>query len=192
MTTGAPQDLVDILTSDHRTIEALFFELEQGGGDSRRQRDLIDVTIAELMAHAVAEEQYLYPAARRYLPEGDELADRELAEHREAERLMDDLMSTDVEHPEFAPLVIRLIREVRRHVQEEESMIFPQLRAECTPDTLVDLGTKVISAKKLAPTRPHPASPHRPPLNKVAAPITGLIDQAVDAFADRPTSVEEL
>jgi hemerythrin superfamily protein len=192
MTDGGPLDLVDVLVADHLVLEDLFVELERGGVTSERRRDLVDVTIAELVRHANAEEQYLYPAARRHLADGDELADRELAEHRAAERLMNDLMSTDVEHPEFDALVARLIDRIRDHIRGEEELLLAPLRAECDPETLVALGTEVISAKLLAPTRPHPAVPHRPPLNKVAAPIVSLIDHAVDAFADRPTSVDEL
>lgn len=36
--------------------------------------------------------------------------------------------------------------------------------------------------------RPHPSIP----VNRVAAPIVGLVDQAVDTLTDRPTTVEEL
>jgi hypothetical protein len=48
--------------------------------------------------------------------------------------------------------------------------------------------SRTRSAKKLAPTRPHPSIP----VNRVAAPIVGLVDQAVDTLTDRPTTVEEL
>jgi hemerythrin superfamily protein len=185
---GDHQDLIDVLVGDHRTIEDLFLELDSVGWQPRRIRDLVDVTVAELMRHSVAEEQHLYPAARRYLDGGGELAERALAEHRAAERLMSELMSTDVEHPVFGTLVGRLIGEVREHMSEEESTLFPRLRAECEPDVLVNLGTEVLSAKKLAPTRPHPSVSH----NKLAGPIIGLVDQAVDALTDRPTTVDEL
>jgi hemerythrin superfamily protein len=186
--TGEHRDLIDVLVGDHRTIEDLFQELERVGWEPRRIRDLIDVTVAELMRHSVAEEQYLYPTARECLDDGDELAGRSFAEHREIERLMSELMGTDVEHPEFAALVARLIRAVRQHVSAEETALFPRLRLECEPNVLVNLGTEVLSAKKLAPTRPHPSAPH----NRLAGPIIGLVDQAVDALTDRPTSVDEL
>lgn len=186
--TGDHQDLIDVLVRDHCTIEDLFLELESVGWQPRRIRDLVDVTVAELMRHTVAEEQYLYPAAHRYLDEGDRLAGHALAEHRAIEGLMSDLMGTDVEHPGFESLINRLIREVRQHVFAEETELFPRLRDECDPNLLVDLGTEVLSAKKLAPTRPHPAAPR----NKLAGPIIGLVDQAVDALTDRPTSVDEL
>jgi hypothetical protein len=186
------QDLVGVLQTDHSILEALFVELERGGIGNERRRDLVDVTIAELVRHANAKEQYLYPAARRYLPDCDELVDRQLAENRDAERLMNDLMSTDVVHPEFDTLVTRLIGRTREHIRGETERLLRPLRATCDPDILLELGTEVLSAKQLAPTRPHPAALRRPPLNRMASPIVGLLDQAVDAFADRPTSVDEL
>ena len=38
------------------------------------------MVVAELSRHLSAEEQYLYPAVRKVVPDGDLLADRELAE----------------------------------------------------------------------------------------------------------------
>jgi len=68
------QDLVDVLVSDHRTIDDLFAQLARVHRDAGRIRDLVDVTVAELMRHEVAEEQYLFPAVRRCLDDGEELA----------------------------------------------------------------------------------------------------------------------
>jgi hemerythrin superfamily protein len=191
-TVGGHRDLIDVVQADHGVLETLFAELERRNVNSERRRNLLDVTIAELVRHANAEEQYLYPAVRRYLADRDDVVERELTEHRDAERLMNDLMSTDVDHPEFETLVARLIRRMRAHIRGEEKLLLAPLRAECDAATLVELGTEVMSAKMLAPTRPHPAAPRRPPLNRIASPVVSLLDQAVDAFADRPTSIDEL
>ena len=181
-------DLVDVLTGDHRAVEDLFGQLEQVGWQPTRIRDLIDVTVAELMRHDVAEEQYLYPLVRRCLDDGEELSAGALAAHHDVERLMNDLMGTDVEHPVFASLVGRLMRAVRTHFRHEETAVFPRLRSSCDVNNLVNLATEVLSAKMLAPTRPHPAAP----LGRITGPLIGLLDQAVDALTDRPTSVDEL
>lgn len=39
--------------------------------------------------------------------------------------------------------------------------------------------------KKIAPTRPHPAAPDRPPVNKIMNPLTGLVDRMRDALTGR-------
>jgi hemerythrin superfamily protein len=181
-------DLVDVLTGDHLVVDDLFVQFQRVGRQRSRIRDLVDVTVAELMRHDVAEEQYLYPLVRRCLDDGEELAAAALAAHHDIERLMSDLMGTDAEHPVFASLVGRLIRAVRTHFRHEETAVFPRLRATCEPDDLVNLGTEVLSAKMLAPTRPHPSAPR----GRITGPLIGLLDQAVDALTDRPTSVDEL
>src|SRR3712207_5159366 len=111
MTTA--QDIVDDIITDHREVEEVFAEIEKGSGGDKR--DLVEHVIAELVRHSVAEEQYLYPAARRVLPDGDELADHELEEHAEAERVMKSLEETDVEDPKFDELTRKLIDAIRHH-----------------------------------------------------------------------------
>jgi hypothetical protein len=81
---------------------------------------------------------------------------------------------------------------IRHHVREEETDLFPGLREACSADELRELGAKVETAKKLAPTRRHPAAPDRPPLNTLLAPGAGLVDRLRDALSGRPTSRSEL
>jgi hypothetical protein len=67
----------------------MFAELEKlGSADVERRQQLTEKVIIELVRHSVAEEAYLYPAVRELTPGGDELADREIAEHAEAEETM--------------------------------------------------------------------------------------------------------
>ncbi|WP_405427915.1 hypothetical protein [Micromonospora sp. NBC_00617] len=49
-----------------------------GGHSPEYRRQLTDVVIAELVRHAVAEEAYVYPTARKALPDGDQIADHEI------------------------------------------------------------------------------------------------------------------
>ncbi|MBO4210245.1 hemerythrin domain-containing protein [Micromonospora echinofusca] len=186
------RDVVEALMADHREVDALFAELEGGQGTPEHRRALADVVIAELVRHSVAEEAYVYPAARRALPDGDRIAEHEISEHADAERTMKELESMDPADPRFDQLLTQLTRTIRHHVQEEENNLFPRLRAACDPQELVDLAGKVESAKRTAPTRPHPAAPDRPPANRLLAPGTGLVDRLRDALSGRPTSREDL
>ncbi|EME60836.1 hemerythrin HHE cation binding domain-containing protein [Amycolatopsis decaplanina DSM 44594] len=143
--------------------------------------------IAELVRHSIAEEQHMYPAARKHLPDGDEVADHEIEEHAEAERVMNDLIGLEPTDKRFDELVGKLIEDVRHHIEEEESDLLPKLQAACSPEDLRDLGEKVLRAKAIAPTRPHPAAPDRPPANRILAPGTAFIDKIRDALANRDT-----
>ncbi|MGV9806928.1 hemerythrin domain-containing protein [Micromonospora chersina] len=186
------RDVVDVLMTDHREVEAIFVELESRQGTPEHRRQLADVVIAELVRHSVAEEAYVYPAARKALPDGDQLAEHEISEHADAERTMKELESLDPSEPRFDELLTKLTATIRHHVQDEENDLFPRLRAACAREELVELAGKVEAAKKSAPTRPHPAAPDRPPANKLLAPGTGLVDRMRDALSGRPTSMQEL
>jgi hemerythrin superfamily protein len=182
---AARRDMVDVLTEDHREVEEIFTQLESLPFGQEERRTLVDQMTMELVRHAVAEEQYLYPTARKLLPDGDEVADRELGEHAEVENLLKDLERLDVGNPDFDSRLTELMAAVRQHVQEEEGMLFPRLVAAAGQDELLDLGDKITRAKRVAPTRPHPSAPDRPPLNKLLAPGTGLVDRIRDALSGR-------
>ncbi|MBB4701812.1 hemerythrin superfamily protein [Sphaerisporangium siamense] len=180
-------DVITVLTTDHRQMEEIFAELEalRGAGRDDRRKELADKVIIELVGHTVAEEAYLYPAARRHLPDGDALADRAVAEHAQVERLMKDLERAEPGDPVFDHLLDRLIAEVRHHVREEESRIFPDLVRYVEPEDLVSLGGKIRMIKKIGPTRPHPAAPGSPAAGKLLAPGTGLVDRVRDLLTGR-------
>jgi hemerythrin-like domain-containing protein len=185
MTTTESTGLVDVIVADHRDFERAFAELERGEGTPEHRRQLADHVIAELVRHSVAEEQFMYPAARKALPNGDELAEHEIAEHSEAERLMKALEGVDPPDPRFDELLGQLIKDVRHHIEDEEQDLLPELARNCSAEELQDLGRKIVQAKKIAPTRPHPAAPDRPPANLLLAPGAGLVDRLRDALSGR-------
>ncbi|MFF5205588.1 hemerythrin domain-containing protein [Streptosporangium sp. NPDC000396] len=189
MSTEQDTNVVTVLTRDHREVEEIFSELERlGESDPERRGELTEKVITELVRHSVAEEAYLYPAVRDLVPGGDQLADRELAEHAEAERTMKELEQVDATDSRHAALLAQLMAEVRAHVQEEESELFPLLSSHATASQLAEMGHKVQAVKTIAPTRPHPAAPDTPPANKLVAPLVGLVDRVRDAITGRGRS----
>jgi hemerythrin superfamily protein len=178
-------DVIAELTHDHEEVEQLFTQIEaMPSGDSRR-KEYADRVTMELVRHSVAEEAYLYPAVREHVPGGPGIADRELEDHDAAERTMKDLESCEAGDADFDMLMAKLMSEIRAHVVDEERNLFPRLRESCPPEMLTDLGDKVRQAKKLAPTRPHPATPDKPPANKILDPGMGLVDRVRDALSGR-------
>jgi hemerythrin superfamily protein len=177
------QKLLDAIITDHREVEAVFVELESGGGDPQMRRELVDHVIAELVRHSVGEEAFVYPAIRRAL--GDAAADHELTEHAEAEKVMKQLDGLDPGDEKFTTLLRTLINDIRHHVTEEEQEILPKLVAACPADELDTLAEKFQQAKKTAPTRPHPSAPDKPPANRILAPGVGMIDRLRDALSGR-------
>lgn len=129
----------------------------------------------------------MYPAVRRNLDDGDQLADKELEDHGEVERVLKRLETMDHTNQEFDELLAELVKDVRQHVSDEESNLLPKLRSACSEEDLRDLGQKVLRAKKMAPTRPHPSAPVRPPANLILAPGAAFIDKIRDALTGRQT-----
>jgi hemerythrin-like domain-containing protein len=185
MTATDRTDLIDVIMADHREFEKVFTELETGSGSLRHRRDLLDHVIAELVRHAVAEEMFMYPAARKALPDGDEIVDHEIKEHSEAEEDMKALEDLDPSDARFDAMVAKLIKDVRHHLEDEEAKLLPRLRQACSAEELHKLGEQVLTGKKIAPTRPHPAAPDKPPANLILAPGIGLIDRLRDALSGR-------
>src|SRR3954452_7327323 len=96
MTSSQPGgDVIDVLISDHRDVTALIGEVRTVA-DPMMRRDLIDTAISELVRHAVAEEMYVYPAMRKYLPDGDKAVEHDIEEHKELEQAMKRLEAVDV------------------------------------------------------------------------------------------------
>jgi len=182
--TPIDQDVVDMLTTDHHEVLGLLQQIKITTGAEER-RDLADTVIRELVRHSVAEEMYVYPAMREYLPDGEEAVDHDTEEHKELEGTLKKLESADAQSAEFDQLLAELETTLRDHVTDEESDQFPQLRTQVPRDELVEIGRKVETAKKLAPTRPHPMAPNNQLFHKLVGPGVGLVDRLRDKLTDR-------
>ncbi|MFL9652588.1 hemerythrin domain-containing protein [Streptomyces sp. PB17] len=182
---GHGGNVIDELTTDHREVEELFGRIEALPPGHKDRKLYADQATIELIRHSVAEEAYLYPAVREHVAGGGALADKELADHAQAEQIMKDLESRGADDAEFDRLIGMLMSEIREHVADEEDNLFPRLREACPAQALDELGDKVRQAKRTAPTRPHPSAPDKPPMNKLLAPGAGMVDRARDALSGR-------
>ncbi len=187
-TTGiGEEDVVDVLTRDHREVTDLIAQI-RSAPDAASRRDLADVMITELVRHAVAEEMYVYPAMKKHLADGEAAVEHDVAEHKELERTMKELEAVDGSDPRFDSLLGELETTLADHVSDEESEQFPKLRAAIPREELVQIAGKVQAAKKLAPTRPHPAAPNAELFHKLAGPGVGLVDRLRDRLTGRATA----
>ena len=184
------RDVIEILEHDHQEVEEMFARLESlrgaTGDDARVQRrDLVDQVTIELVRHSVAEETQVYPAVERKV--SAEEAERAKQEHAEAEETLQRLDGMDEGDPSFDDELATLMREIREHVAEEEGEMFAHMRQIFSQDELLELGSKVESVKKFAPTRPHPSVPNEPGVRTALGPVAGLFDRMRDAVSGRGT-----
>jgi len=143
-------DAVEFLMGEHRAVEALFvrFESLRGSNDGAAQEALVANIAAELRVHAEIEEAVFYPAIRRALAEGDELADESLHEHQEVKEVLAEIEGMSADDAHFETRVMTLINDVRHHVNEEEGEILPKLRLSLGERTLQALGEELQTAKR--------------------------------------------
>src|SRR4051794_14950697 len=177
-------DVIELLEHDHREVEQMFAEFEKAT-DPKERRTIADKVIIELVKHSEAEEQAVYPAMRKALPDGDTLVEHEISEHSKAEQLMKNLDGMDPQNPEFGVLMTELMTAIRHHVQEEEGDAFPRFRQHVSKDELDKLSSTVENLKKIVPTHPHPSAPDHPPFNALLGPGAGLLDRVRDMLTGR-------
>jgi hemerythrin superfamily protein len=178
--------VVDVLTADHRDVTALIGEIWTIR-DPMMRRDLTDTAISELVRHAVAEEMYVYPTMRKHLSDGEQAVEHDIEEHKELEQSMKQLEGVDVSTAEFETALRRLESILADHVRDEESEQFPELRRRVPQEELTELAGKVETAKKLAPTRPHPSAPNSEVFHKLVGPGVGMVDRLRDKLTGRAT-----
>ncbi len=191
-TTG--RNVVDVITGQHRELLDLCARLTDTGADTDHdgRRKVAEVVVAELSRHLSAEEQYLYPAVRKVVPDGDLIADRELAEDHDLLVTLKNLDGVRPEDPRFEALAGDVSAAVRRHVEADASELLPLLTQMAPVEDLIRVGNRVELAAEAAPTRPHPGTPSAPPWNKVVDPVVAVVDKARDAMSRRATYAKDL
>jgi hemerythrin superfamily protein len=177
-------DVIALLEHDHREVEQMFAEFETST-DAKERRTIADKIIIELVRHSEAEEQAVYPAMKKALPDGEQLVEHEISEHSEAEEIMKKLDGMDPEDAQFPVLMGQLQSAIREHIHEEETDAFPRFRDAVGKDELDKLGGMVEKLKKIVPTHPHPAAPDHPPFNALLGPGAGLLDRVRDLLTGR-------
>jgi len=157
-------DAISLLKDDHRKVEQLFKRFEQTTDRATTERRrIVEEIIRELSIHAEIEETVFYPAVRQSVPPSEDMVLESLEEHHVVKWLLSELDGMSPDEERFEAKVTVLKENVRHHVEEEESDLFPQVRRALTRTALEQMGEAMARAKTIAPTRPHPRSPDTPP-----------------------------
>lgn len=186
-------DVFEVLAADHADVKRMLTALEDSPGHAAGASDAVleaRAVVAQWLVidssrHEAAEERYFWPAVRKHVGDGDDLANQAIGQENEAKQLLDKLKNLDAADGEFDELLGKLTPAARQHIEFEEGQVWPKLRAALTAEEATELGGQVSKAKKHGPTRPHPHTPANPAVLKIAGPVAAIIDQLRDAISGR-------
>lgn len=175
-------DVFQVLGADHQHVKLILTELGTAGGDLEQ---LAERLVMEESRHEAAEAMYFWPTVRDKLPNGDELADAALRQEQEGKEVLDALRKAAPGDPDFLRLVDTFTSAGQEHIAYEELEVWPALRTVLSPADAEELGTKIETAKKVGPTRPHPGGPDGPGGLESAGVAAAAMDKVRDAVRGR-------
>lgn len=119
-------DAIELLEQDHREVQELFDEFSELEGDDKRRGEIAGRICRALEVHAEIEEQIFYPRAREATKD-DDLIDEAIVEHASVKHLIGEIEAMKVGDDLYDAKVRVLEEMVKRHIQEEEEELFPEL-----------------------------------------------------------------
>jgi len=138
------QDIVKVLQSQHDQVREMLETIGKASAADRAGpfRELITI----LKAHEAAEESVVYPAIRGV--GGDSVANKRVAEEKEAETVIAGLEKADPASSEFAEKFNMFHAAVEKHATAEESEVFPLLSKKFDNDTRRSMGAELQEAEQ--------------------------------------------
>lgn len=136
-------DAIELLTNDHRKVEALFEQYGQS-----HDPEVAEAICTELAVHSSIEEKVLYPAVGKDLRGGGRMRSHAEHQHQEVKDLIFELEREGLSAERSAALMERMKRAVSAHVNEEEEKIFPILRDTLGDDGVAALGSSLAEARE--------------------------------------------
>ncbi len=138
-------DIIDLIEQDHREVEELFTQLESEEGDKAA---LLQQLADELIPHAKSEEQVVYPAIRKAVPQEAAEVHDGVVEHQHIEEMLQQLLADGPDAPGADGMLAAMIAEVRHHVEEEEQDLLPAFKKATKKEEREELGQRFEERKE--------------------------------------------
>lgn len=157
-------DAISVLGRQHSQVRYLLKELQalpshtNGGSPEQisERKSIVDMITVRLSEHETIEEEHFWPAVRKALPDGDQLADTALGQEQEGKDTLTELGKLEPDSREFDEHVEQFVLQVRKHTAFEE-IVFLKLRDTMPAEELDRLGNKLLAAMTDGSDHPSPA-----------------------------------
>lgn len=138
-------DVVELILADHRRFEDLLRTLRDDSSD----REAVRAAFSALhVAHAEAEEKYVYPALRKRSSVTEHEAEHGEEEHAEGNlALLAVLECASTDTQKFEDAVEELAEKVNHHLTEEELTILNPAREDVSEQVKEELGEKFATER---------------------------------------------
>jgi hemerythrin-like domain-containing protein len=182
-------DALTFLRQDHKSVLGMLEVLDGAPGGTGAHSSGLATMVTNLVIaesqHEAVEEQFFWPAVRDALEDGDALADKAVEQEQEGKALLQRLEDGEPGEPGYQEALQQFVLAGREHIAYEQDVVWPLFQAAVTEEELVELGEKLETAKKIAPTRPHPDTPPNPAVLKTMGMATAVLDHVRDAVSGR-------
>jgi len=178
-------DVVAFLKEQHEQVKTMFENVLSSSG---KERETAFYALRRMLAvHETAEEEIVHPAARRALPDGEQIVNARLQEENEAKKILAELENLECASIEFETKFRAFQMAVLAHAESEETQEFARLESALDQSQLSKMKKAAEVAEAIAPTRPH-AGVESAAGNMIAGPFVSMIDRARDAITGKTGS----
>ena len=151
--TAAAMDAIELLTSQHRRLEALLKTVLDSREPGARAEQLAQAG-DELAVHISAEEAVFYPAV--HAARTEDILLESLEEHLSLKRLLADLLALAPDDETFEPKCKVLSEQAEHHHGEEEENLFPKVRKLLHASQRLELGRQMQEHQALLRSQGRP------------------------------------
>jgi len=175
------KDIVSLIREEHTIVLNLFDRYKNSNSDIEKQA--LGYNLIKLLCiHSAKEEMVLYPTLREKLPNGNQIADDSLVEHLALKKDLYELdqLGSSATLVQIDAKVQAALTDLTTHLEHEEENILTQLPKYVSSQELIALRDSFVRHLAMAPSRPHPDAPDKPPMNIAANTASVPLDAAKD------------
>ncbi|WP_413160885.1 hemerythrin domain-containing protein [Capilliphycus salinus ALCB114379] len=142
---ASDMDILTLIFMDHQKAKTLMREIEKTQ-DTNKIQEYFGQLYKDLIAHAKAEEEVVYPRVRSFYGDGDtqELYD----EQAELEKVLNEMKNGEPGSEAFKQMLKRVKDMVGDHTRQEEGTMFAAMRKNMNDSQREQMATEFKEAKK--------------------------------------------
>ena len=143
------QSILNTLREEHRYIEGIVIQI-QACNEIVEKKSLYLQLEEELFPHMAGEEKTIYVHLMKDVhdEEAEEVAQRSINEHQGIRTLFAKLDNIGIESDEWDSTFRKLSEAVRKHIKEEERVLFTEAKVDFSVEELVEFGDEFIEVKQ--------------------------------------------